>query len=154
MAEKSVSEINRDVRLLYQKGNEALIRENFDYAVDLFNQVLTREPALFDARKALRTAQNKKSGGGGGGNFFKKAWSSASSSPLVAKAQIALRKDPAEALQIAEQILNGDPANSAAHRIIVEAAQAMSMPRTALMSLDVLMKNSPKDKALAIQFAN
>jgi tetratricopeptide (TPR) repeat protein len=152
MAEKSLSEINREVRLLYQKGNEALIRENYDYALDLFNQVLAREPTLFDARKALRTAQMKKSGGGGT-NFFKKAWSSASSSPMLAKAQFALRKDPAEALQVAEQILNSDPTNSGAHRVVVEAAAAMQMPRTALISLDLLVKNSPKDKTLAIQYA-
>jgi tetratricopeptide (TPR) repeat protein len=50
--------------------------------------------------------------------------------------------------------LNGDPANSGAHRIVVEAATAMEMPRTAVMSLDILLKNSPKDKTLAIQFAN
>lgn len=151
MAEKNLNEISREVRMLYQKGNDALIRENYDYAVDLFNQVLEKEPTLFEARKALRTAQARKSGGGGG--FLKKAWSSASSSPMVAKGQLALRKDPAEALQIAEQILNGDPNNSGAHRIVVEASQAMNMPRTAVLSFEVLAKNSPKDKDLAIQYA-
>ena len=90
MAEKTLNAITRDVRLLYQKGHDALLRENYDYAVDLFMQVLQKEPTLFDARKALRSAQTKRSGGGG---FFKKAWSSASSSPLVAKAQYALHKD-------------------------------------------------------------
>ena len=57
MAEKNLNEISREVRLLFQKGNDALIRENYDYAIDLFNQVLTKEPSLFDARKALRNAQ-------------------------------------------------------------------------------------------------
>src|SRR5262249_8998715 len=152
MAEKNLNEIPREVRMLYQKGNDALIRENFDYAVDLFNQVLDKEPTFFDARKALRVAQTKKSDGGGG--IFKKTWSRASSTPMVAKGQLALRKDPAEALQIAEQILNGDPGNSGAHRIIVEASQAMNMPKTAVLSLEVLVKNSPKDKTLAIEFAN
>ncbi len=151
MAEKSLSEINREVRLLFQKGNDALIRENYDYAVDLFNQVLQREPALFDARKALRAAQSKKSGGGGG--FFKKAWGSASSSPMVAKGQLALRNDPAEALHIAEQILNGDPTNSGAHRLIVDAATTLELPKTAVLSLEILHRNSPKDKNLVIQFA-
>jgi tetratricopeptide (TPR) repeat protein len=152
MAEKNLSEIPREVRMLYQKGHDALIRENYDYAIDLFNQVLDKEPALFEARKALRTAQSKKSGGGGG--FLKKAWSSASSSPMVAKGQLALRKDPAEALQIAEQILNGDPTNSGAHRIVVEASQSLNLPKTAVLSLEILVRNSPKDKALAIEFGN
>jgi tetratricopeptide (TPR) repeat protein len=153
MAEKSVNEISRDVRVIFQKGNDALIRENYDYAVDLLMQVLEKEPTFYDGRKALRQAQARKAGGGSG--FFKKAWSSASSSPLVAKGQIALRRnDPAEALQIGEQILNSDPASSAGHRLIAEAAIAMEMPRTAVMSLDILFKNSPKDKNIAIQYAN
>src|SRR3974390_2703612 len=129
MPEKSLNEVPREIRLLFQKGNDASSRENYDYAVDLYAQVLEKEPAFFDCRKALRTTQVKKSGTGGG--FFKKVLSSASSSPLVAKGQLALRKNPAEALPIAEQILNGDAQNSAAHKIIVEAATAMEMPRTA-----------------------
>ncbi len=152
MAEKSANEISRDVRAIFQKGNDALIRENYDYAVDLLTQVLDKEPAFYDGRKALRQAQAKKAGGGGG--FFKKAWSSASSSPLVAKGQIALRRNPTEALSIAEQILNSDPASSAGHRLIADAAAALDMPKTAVMSLDMLYRNSPKDKAVAIQYAN
>src|ERR1041384_5348246 len=109
MAEKNLNEISRDVRLLFQKGNDALIRENYDYAIDLYNQVLTKEPTLFDARKALRTAQIKKAGEGRG--LFRKFLSGAASSPAIGKGHIALRKDPAEALQIAEQVLNGDPEN-------------------------------------------
>jgi tetratricopeptide (TPR) repeat protein len=152
MAEKTPMEIARDVRLLFQKGTDALLRENFDYALDLLNQVLTKEPALFEARKALRSAQAKKSGGGGG--FFRKAWSSASASPVVAKAQIALRNNPAEALQIAEQVLNSDPFNSGAHRVVVEAAAALELPRTAAMSWEILFKNAPKDKQVVIQYAH
>ncbi len=150
MAEKTSSQITRDVRLLYQKGNDALIRENFDYAIDLFNQVLAKEPGFYECRRALRIAQTKKAGDRG---FFKKAWSSASSSPLMAKGQLALRRDPSEAIQIAEQILNSDPTNSTGHRIIVEAANALEMPRTAVMSLESLVRNHPTDKNFAIEYA-
>lgn len=152
MAEKSVNEISRDIRAIFQKGNDALLRENYDYAVDLLTQVTDREPTFYEGRKALRLAQVRKAGGGGG--FFKKAWSSASSSPLVAKGQMALRKNPAEALSIGEQILNSDPTSSPGHRLIAEAAIALDMPRTAVMSLDMLFKNSPKDKTVAIQYSN
>lgn len=152
MAEKTPSEITRDVRVLYQKGNDALSRDNLDYAINLFNQVLEKEPGLVDCRKALRAAQVKKAGKSGG--LFKKFLSSASSSPLVAKGQIALRRNPAEALQIAEQILNHDPHNSGGHKLVVEAAKALELPRTAVMSWEVLVRNSPKDKTYAIEFAN
>jgi tetratricopeptide (TPR) repeat protein len=152
MAEKSLNDLPRELRMLFTKGSDALSRENFDYAIEMFTQILAREPTVYDCRKALRTAQLRKAGGGGG--MLKKMWSNASSSPMVAKGQLALRKDPVEALQIAEQILNSDAQNSGAHRIIVEAATAMEMPRTAVMSLEILAGNSPKDREVAIKFAN
>lgn len=152
MAEKTLNELTREVRVLFTKGNDALQRENFDYAINLFNQVLAREPGLYECRKLLRLGQLKKAGGGGG--VFKRFFSSASSSPMVAKGQMALRKDPAEALQIAEHVLNSDPTNSAAHRLVVEAATAMQMPHTAALSLEMLLRHSPSDKEVAIQFAN
>ena len=152
MAEKTLNDLMRDLRVLFTKGHDALQRDNFDYAIDLFNQVLTREPGLYECRKELRAAQFRKAGTGGG--FMKKMWSSASSSPLVAKGEVALRRDPAEALHIAEQILNSDPNNSAAHRLIVKAATALEMPRTSALSLETLHRNSPKDKDIAIQLAN
>ena len=153
MAEKSVNELTRDLRMLFTKGNDALQRENYDYALDLFNQVLAKEPTLYDCRKALRTAQFRKAGSGKG--FFKKMLSSAGSSPMVAKGQLALRNNhPAAALQIAEQILNHDPNSAPAHRLVVEASILMQMPRTAVLSLEILSRNSPKDIDVAIKFAN
>ena len=151
MAEKNLNEIPRDARVLFTKANEALQRDNLDYAIALFNQILEKEPGFFECRKALRAAQNQKAGGGGG--FFKKMWSGAGSSPQVAKAKMAMSKNPAEAMAIAEQILNGDPNSSAGHRLIVEAAQALDLPQTAALSLETLVKNSPKDKPLIIEFA-
>jgi tetratricopeptide (TPR) repeat protein len=151
MAEKSLNDLPRDLRTLFTKGSDALQRDNLDYAIDLFNQILAREPAQYEIRKALRTAQIKKAGSGGG--FFKKMLSTAGSQPLVAKGHMALSKNPAEALHIAEQILNGDPNNSGAHKLVVEAAEALELPRTAVMSLENLVRNSPKDVDLAIRFA-
>jgi tetratricopeptide (TPR) repeat protein len=152
MAEKSLNDLPRELRGLFNKGNDAMQRDNFDYAIDLYNQVLSKDPAIFEVRKALRNAQFKKAGDGKG--FLKKMWGTASSQPMVAKGEMALRKDPTEALQIAEQILNHEPTSSGAHRLVVKAAEALGLQRTAVMSLEILMRNSPKDKDIAISFAN
>jgi tetratricopeptide (TPR) repeat protein len=151
MAEKNINEVPREARLLFVKANEAAQRENLDYAIALFNQVLEKEPGFFDCRKALRAAQIQKAGSGRG--FLKKMWGNASSQPQVAKAMMAMGKNPAEAMAIAEEILNGDPNSSAAHRLIVQGANALELPQTAVMSLENMVKNSPKDKNLAIEFA-
>ena len=47
MAEKSINEVSREARLLFTKANEAAQRENVDYAITLFNQVLEKEPGFF-----------------------------------------------------------------------------------------------------------
>jgi tetratricopeptide (TPR) repeat protein len=151
MAEKSLNELPRELRGLFTKGSDALQRDNFDYAIEMFNQVLAREPAQYEVRKALRTAQLKKAGAGSG--FFKKMLSTAGSQPLIAKAHLALSKNPGEAMQVAEQVLNGDPNNSGAHKVIVEAATTLELPRTAVISLEIIVRNSPKDVDVAIKFA-
>lgn len=143
MAEKSVSQIPRQVREQYQKGLSALERQNYDYAVAILTQVLDQEPGFFDCRQALRVAQHKKSGGN---TFFKKMLSGAGSSPLLAKGQLALMKDPLEALKIAEQILNGDANAASGHKLLSDAALAADLPRTAILSLEIVVKNSPKDE--------
>src|SRR5207247_10292549 len=106
----------------YQKSATAMQGQNFDYAIAIFQQVLQREPAFLESRQALRAAQIKKTGGKT--SFFKKVVGGASNSPLVAKAQMAKGRNPLEAMQIAEQILEGDPQNSSGNRILAEAARA------------------------------
>jgi tetratricopeptide (TPR) repeat protein len=150
MPEKTVADLPRDLRELYQKGVLAVQRHNFDYAIAIFNQVLQREPGFYDCRAALRAAQMKKSSGGT--SFFKRVLGGASASPLVAKAQLAMRKDPLESMQIAEQILGSDPNSSSALRILAEAALAADMPRTACFTYEVLLKNSPKDYHLMMDY--
>ena len=153
MAEKTANDVPRDLRALYTKANEAAQRDNFDYAFALYCQVLEKEPGFFECRKALRGAQLKKLGGGGTG-FFKKMLSGAGNSPQLIKAQAILRSNPAGAMVVAEQILNGDPNSSAAHRIIVDAAHALEMPKTAILSLEHIVRNSSKDKSIAIEYAD
>lgn len=153
MAEKKLNDLPPDLRRLYTKATEAAQRDNFDYATTLFCQVLEREPAVFDVRKALRLAQARKAAGTKSG-FFKKMISGAGASPQIAKAKMVQHGNPAEAMAIAEQVLNGDAHNSFAHRIIVDAANALELPQTAVLSLESMARQSPKDKGLVIEFAN
>jgi tetratricopeptide (TPR) repeat protein len=142
MAEKTISQIPRAVREQYQKGMTAFERKNFDYAIAIFNQVLAQEPGFFDCRQALRVSQHKKSGGSS--TFFKKMLSGAGSSPLLAKAQ--MQKDPLETIKTAEQVLNSDPNSIAAHKLLANAALESDMPKTAVLSLEIVTKNAPKDE--------
>jgi predicted Zn-dependent protease len=153
MPEKTLHELPPDLRRLYAKAVETAQRDQLDYAITMFCQVLEKEPGLFEARKALRLAQTRRSAGASTG-FFKKMMSGGGSMPQITKAKFALNKNPAEAMAIAEQVLNGDANNPFAHRIIVDAAHALEMPQTAILSLETMVRLSPKDKALVVEFAN
>jgi len=150
MPEKSVSDLPRDLRDLYLKGTTALQRQNYDYAIAILQQVLQREPAFLEARQALRAAQLKKTGGST--SFFKKMLGGAGASPLIAKAQMVKGRNPLEAMQIAEQILEGDPQSSAGQRILAEAALAADLPKTACFAYELLLKNAPRDYELAMAY--
>jgi len=149
MPEKNVSELPRDLRDLYNKGTQALTRQNFEYAIAILNQVLSKDPSCFECRQALRAAQFKNAGNSGG--FFKKMIGGASSSPIIAKAQ--MTKDPLEVIQTLEQVLNNDPSNSAAHKMLAEAALKADFPKTACFSYEIVLKNSPKDYNVAMDYA-
>ena len=151
MPEKSKDQVSKVLREQYDKGVKNLQQQNFDYALAILSQVLVQEPGFYDCRQALRVTQVKKAGAGSG--FFKKVFSGASSTPLIAKGQLALRNNPMEALNIAEQILNGDPTSSSGHKLIADAALAADFPKTAILSLEILVKASPKDRGLNEELA-
>jgi len=148
MPEKELKDIARPLREQYEKAIAAIQRNNLDYAIAILGQVLQKEPAFYTGREALRAAQFKKTGGGRG--FLKRMFGTASSSPRLARGQLELRTNTIEALHTAEQILNSDPHNLAAHRLLAEAALASDLPRTAVLSLEIVFRNAP-DREVALK---
>lgn len=151
MAEKSFSEVPRMERELFEKGIAAVQRNNMDYALMIFNQVLAKVPGFYECREHLRGAQLKKAGTGGG--FFKKILGGAGNSPQLLKAQVQLRNNPLEAIKALEEILNNDPNNVLAHKTLAEAALAADLPKTAVLSLEIARRAAPQDQEVALRLA-
>jgi tetratricopeptide (TPR) repeat protein len=151
MSEKSFNEVARVERELFEKGIAAVERNNLDYALVIFNQVLTKEPGFYECREKLRATQMKKAGAGGG--FFKKILGKAGSSPNLAKAQILMRSNPLEAIKSVEEILNSDPNNVLAHKTLAEAALAADLLKTAVLSLEIARTRAPEDQDVARRLA-
>ncbi len=151
MPEKSVNEVPRGLREQYEKGLLAFEKNNLDYAVALLSQVVTEEPAFFECRQALRASQFKRAGGSNKSGLFKRLLGS--TNPKLVQARLATRGNPVEALNLAEGVLNGDPNNLDAHKILAEAALALSLPRTAVLSLEIVFRQLPKDREVATKLA-
>jgi len=155
MPEKPLSAIPRQQRELYEKGKAAFDRNNLEYAIQILTGLLKLEPGFFEARKVLRAAQVKKAGGPAGGTgFFKKMIGGATAQPALAKAQLALRRNPVEAMEAAEEVLNGDWQNAGAHKLLAEAALASGFVQTAILSLEIVYRANPKDRELAMQLGD
>ncbi len=148
MSEKSIDQIPFSTRELFDKGVAAVEKNNLDYAVTLLMQVLRLEPGFYQAREALRAAQHKRSAGKR--SFFRKFVGSASS---LTRGQVALRTNPHDALVIAEEILNDDPGNVLAHELLAKAATQCGFPKTAVLSLEVALKNQPASRQVALELA-
>lgn len=147
MPEKTLQEIPRAWREQYEKGRTAFDRNNLDYAVDLLTKVLEAEPGFYTCRETLRAAQHKR---GRAGGLLRKVLGSA---PKVMQARMALRRNPLEALKLAEEILNSDPASLEAHKVLADAALAADLPKTARLSLEIAYKQDPKDREVAMKLA-
>ena len=143
-----MDQIPFSTRELFDKGIAAVEKNNLDYAVTLLMQVLRHEPGFYQAREALRAAQHKRSGGKR--SLFKKFVGSASS---LTRGQVALRTNPHDALLIAEEVLNDDPGNVLAHELLAKAATQAGYPRTAVLSLEVALRNQPNHRQVALDLA-
>jgi tetratricopeptide (TPR) repeat protein len=151
MPEKSKREVHPQAREYFEKGIAALRKDNLDYATKLFEQSLKREPGFFECREALRLNQFKRSEKKG--SFFK-IFGKTTSSSLLPKGQLALRKNPIEAIEVAEQILNEDPYSVMGNKLLGEAATLAEFPKTALFAWELVMKQQPGDKSNTINYAD
>ncbi|MGD1020180.1 MAG: tetratricopeptide repeat protein [Verrucomicrobiia bacterium] len=146
MAEKNSANINRHANDFYQKAIQAVERGNLDYAIEMFIQCLNIEPGYTKARRNLRATQMKKTESAGG---FKRMLVGTKLQPLLAKAKMAVQKNPTEAMSIAEQALSEDPKNGQALMTLAEAAEVAQLPDTVVQTLETYTRLNPKDtKAL------
>lgn len=150
MAEKALTDLPVSLREMYDKGRSALNKGNFDYAIALFSDVLRKEPGFVACREALRKTQIEKCGQSK--SLFRKVFGKAS--PLLAKAQVQLKSSPTEAMATVEQILNGDPYNASAQKLLAEAALALEFPQTEALAREIAFNENPTDRDNALKLAD
>lgn len=138
---KTEHDVSPDIRALFLKGVSAAEKENFDYAIDILQSALVREPAFLRARQVLRATAVKKTKGT---SQFKKAMSMPQITMLSTKASP--KKEPLKAMEVAENILAIDPYNKTGTNILSEAAIAAELPEIAAFAREVYREGNPNDK--------
>lgn len=138
MAEIKPNEANSHVRALFEKGLDALKRDNPDYAMDMFETALNNEPRLLQARKHLATTAIKHVT-----NHRQGKLKALQVSIVLLQIPSLIRKSPIQALQKTEHLLRADPLNINIVKMHCDAAVAADMPEIALSTLHILIKHTP-----------
>lgn len=133
-----------DSRLQKQIDNaRKAVDKNPSYAVDILTNIVGRNPACLEARKILRQAQQRATKGktkGLGGLLSK-----VTSIPFSVGSESKIKKDPAKAMESAEQMLNANPENVTGHKILAAAADALELHETAVFAHEAVRKIEPKN---------
>src|SRR2546423_15677210 len=119
MAVKTEKELSETQRAHWLKAVAAIELRNFGYAISLLQEILKQEPEFLTGRQLLRRAEATKS------KSAKKSFFNISTAPIgVMKAQRAIKKDPMGAIEMLEEVLEGEPDNGQANLLLMEAALA------------------------------
>jgi tetratricopeptide (TPR) repeat protein len=146
MPDKTIDQIDKRVRSLYEKAQGCLERGQFDYAIDMFQNVLVTEPGFLQARRALRATEFKKMGSKSSmGKFFGSMVGSAAGSPALAKAAAIMNKNPEGAMAAIEKAIAGAPGVAGAHRLLAQAAEQGGYLDTATFAMSTARDLSPDD---------
>jgi tetratricopeptide (TPR) repeat protein len=109
-----------DIDALYKRAEEAFKKSNWDYARDLFLQILVFDPDHAATRKALKATLLKKF----------QAMGATSRIKMIAirgqfEIQLKATKDPGKRLDLCQKFLNDDPTNSKVRTLLADTLVGM-----------------------------
>jgi len=122
-----------DTTKLLDKAHTAAERGNYDYAIDLYNQLLDMQPNHIDARQKLREAEMRKFQERGITASSASAWLTGISPLLVAVVCYVVHKYE-KAMSACEVFLKKDPYNARVLRLLGRAAQKAGHADTAIQA--------------------
>lgn len=156
MEEVALNDLDPRLQKQIENARKA-VDKNPSYAVDILANIVARNPQCLDVRKILRHAQHRASGvSGGKSKGLTKFLTKVTNIPFAMGSEAKVKKDPAKAMETAEQMLNSNPANTAAHKMLGFAAEALGLHQTAVFAFEEARKTDPKDvqniKALMLAY--
>ena len=140
VAVKTEKELSESLRALWLRAVSAIELHNFGYAISLLQEILKQEPEFLTGRQLLRRAEVTKS------KSAKKSFFNISTASIgVMKAQRELKKDPKRAIEMLEEVLEGEPYNRQANLLLKDAAVASGWSEIGVFALRTLLEENPRD---------
>src|SRR6266403_1648541 len=143
MAVKTEKDLSEEARARWLKAVAALELRNFGYAVSLLQGILKQEPEFLIGRQLLRRAEVTRRK-----QKHKRFFSFSAAPVAMLKAQRALKKRPAHAVELAEKILEREPYHKQANLLLKTAAVSAGWLETGVFALETLLEENPRDTKL------
>ena len=140
MAVKTEKELSEAARSHWLKAVAAMEMRNLGYAISLLQGILKQEPEFLTGRQLLRRAEITKL------RADKKTFFHLSTASLgLLKAQRELKKDPARAAELIENILEHEPFHRQANLLLKQAAMAAGWSEVAIFALQTILEENSRD---------
>lgn len=143
MEQKGLNEVSSALRSAFQKAQDAIRKENIEYAIEILKGIVQSQPAFTDARTALRKLEKEKASKMGS---FAKMMASAKIAMITSKGKSALKKKPIDAVKAAEEALAIYLYSAPALNLLSDAAEALDALFLSIESLEILRENSPDNE--------
>ncbi|HUB68103.1 MAG TPA: tetratricopeptide repeat protein [Candidatus Methylacidiphilales bacterium] len=151
MSLKLERELNQNSRNQFNRAKDAANSKNYDYSISLLQSVLKDEPLFLDGRRYLRAVEIRKYREL---SSFNRQMLSVKVAPAAVKLSAAGKKEPAEQLTLAEEVLALDPFNAKANALVGDAGTALGHPEFKAFAYETLAEGKPRDKATLNALAN
>ncbi|MCW1920931.1 tetratricopeptide repeat protein [Luteolibacter arcticus] len=142
MPEITEADLAPNVKALYLKAISAVQTNNHGYAVKLLQSVLKDAPTFLGGRQILRNCESIVVGGPQKGS---KIFGIKTGGMGLGRVAGQVKKDPAAALVMIEEVLEKDPYNPEANDLLFEAFNAMGLPDHAAFALETVRKGHPEE---------
>ena len=137
MAVKTEKELSESLRALWLKAVGAIELRNFGYAISLLQEILKQEPEFLTGRQLLRRAEVTKS------KSAKKSFFNISTAPYWRdEGATRTQEDPKRAVEMLEEVLEGEPYNRQANLLLKEAAVAAGWSEVGVFALRTYSKKT------------
>lgn len=129
-----------DLKQLYKKAEEAFAKRNYDYARDLYLQIVTTAPDESEARKLLRATLRRKYQEQGAPSKITQKFKLGTST-----ATLAVQKDPKNRAETAQKYLVEDPENSNMRVVLASALFELGHKQGALAEAEIAADANPNN---------
>ena len=144
MAETAATPSVEENDPLYRRAEEAFKKKNYDYARDLFKQLILVKPDSARAREALRAVMIKK---------FQEQGATSRLKMMAVKGQFEIQikttKDPAKKMDLCTTFLLDDPTNSKVRGLLAEVLLSQGHNHGASVEAKMALESDPTNLAAA-----